>query len=360
MRRIVIVLLLAIIAAVGLGWLGWRNGRPAGDGQLVLYGNVDIREVDLGFRVAGRVAEMRPEEGDAVKAGQVVAVLDRQPYLDALAEAEAVVAARRAELAKMEAGARPQEIAQARAVVVEREASLRYAEATLKRREELLRSVAGTQAAYDEALAARSQAEAALRSAQEALRLAEEGFRTEDVAATRAALRQVLARQASAETQLRDTEIMAPADGVILTRVREPGAIVGVGQTVYTLSLIRPLWVRAYVGEPDLGRIYPGMAATVTTDTAPDKPYQGRIGFIAPTAEFTPKSVETPDLRTSLVYRLRIVVTDPDAGLRQGMPVTVRIDTSQPRPLRPPTASEIMQAPSATSPPAPVTGEPGA
>ncbi len=129
----------------------------------------------------------------------------------------------------------------------------------------------------------------------------------------------------AAETALADTAIAAPADGTILTRIREPGAIVGAGASVYTLALDRPVWVRAYVAEPDLGRVHPGQRALVYTDSRPDAPYPGQIGFVSPTAEFTPKSVQTTELRTDLVYRLRVVVGEPDDGLRQGMPVTVRI-----------------------------------
>ena len=114
---------------------------------------------------------------------------------------------------------------------------------------------------------------------------------------------------------------------MILTRIQEPGAIVAEGAPVYTLSLTAPVWVRTYVAEPDLGRIHPGMPAAVTTDSAPDKVYAGQIGFISPVAEFTPKTVETTSLRTDLVYRLRVIVDNPDNGLRQGMPVTVTLRT---------------------------------
>jgi HlyD family secretion protein len=137
------------------------------------------------------------------------------------------------------------------------------------------------------------------------------------------------ARLASAETNLADTAIAAPADGVILTRIQEPGAIVAAGAPVYTLSLRNPVWVRAYVREPDLGRVHPGMRALVTTDTAPQHPYHGHIGFISPVAEFTPKTVETTALRTDLVYRLRVIVDDPDESLRQGMPVTVTLPAEE-------------------------------
>ncbi|MDD4073641.1 MAG: efflux RND transporter periplasmic adaptor subunit, partial [Desulfobacterales bacterium] len=147
-----------------------------------------------------------------------------------------------------------------------------------------------------------------------------------------------------AQRQLADTRLTAPAGGILLTRAKEPGSIVAAGQTVAVVSLTDPVWVRAYVAEPDLGHIWPGMPAEIITDTRPDTPYQGHVGFISPEAEFTPKNVETPRLRTDLVYRFRVVADNPDQGLRQGMPVTVRIDTSAtPPPVRNTASSETAE-----------------
>ncbi|MDL0547133.1 efflux RND transporter periplasmic adaptor subunit, partial [Yersinia pestis] len=117
---------------------------------------------------------------------------------------------------------------------------------------------------------------------------------------------------------------LAPSAGTVLTRAVEPGTILSASNTVFTVSLTDPVWVRAYVSERHLGQAIPGSEVEVFTDGRPDKPYHGKIGFVSPTAEFTPKTVETPDLRTDLVYRLRIIITDADESLRQGMPVTVR------------------------------------
>jgi HlyD family secretion protein len=155
--------------------------------------------------------------------------------------------------------------------------------------------------------------------------LLESGFRPEEIASAQAELDTARAALSSAELDLHDTALRAPADGVILTRAQEPGAMVQAGTTVLTLSLENPVWVRAYVHGPDLGRIHPGMRVTVTTDSRPDKPYEGQIGYISPRAEFTPRNVETKELRTSLVYRVRVTVDNPDKSLRQGMPAVVHI-----------------------------------
>lgn len=316
--------LVMVFIAAGLGF--WLLQTPAGDGDgLMLYGNVDIRKVDLSFRVGGRVAEVLFQEGDRVEMGQVVARLDAKPYRDEERLALARQSQAEAVLQKMEVGSRPQEIAQAEAVVTERQATLHNLQLEYRRSRNLVESGAISRQAFDNVTARRHEAEARLTTAQEGLRLAREGFRTEDVAAARANLQAAEAELAAARTRLADTEIKAPAEGVILTRVEEPGAIVQGGQTVAVLSLVDPIWVRAYVEEPDLGRVQPGMAAEVYTDTDPHKPYRGHVGFISPEAEFTPKTVQTEELRTRLVYQLRVIVDNPDQGLRQGMPVTVKL-----------------------------------
>jgi HlyD family secretion protein len=291
----------------------------------VLYGNVDIRQVSLGFRVSGRIAELRVDEGDSVKAGDVIARLDAEPFRQALGAAEADAEAARATLAKLKAGARAAEIAQASATHEERLAELENAKLAYERAKQLRPNGTISQAELDQANASRAAADARARSAREALVLLEEGNRAEDIAAAAAQANAATAKAESARISLDDTQLAAPSDGVIISRVRETGAIVSPADIVYVLSLTEPVWVRAYVAEPDLGRVHPGMKVTITSDTAPDRNYEGTVGFISPVAEFTPKSVETPELRTDLVYRLRIVIADPGKDLRQGMPVTVHL-----------------------------------
>ncbi|MCL2716669.1 MAG: secretion protein HlyD [Alphaproteobacteria bacterium] len=324
--RIAIAAVVIVVASVlGFGLLGWRNGTG---GELKLYGNVDIRQVQLGFRVSGRIARALVDEGDLVKAGTLLARLDDKPFVDALHSAEAVVAQRAAAHDKMVAGPRVAEIGLARAQLAEQQATLDNAERDYTRAARLLPSNSISQSVFDQANATRNAAGARVEGSTNSLRLLEEGYRKEDVAAAAADLSAAEAALSAARTQLEDTSLLAPADGVILSRVREPGAIISPSDVVYVLSLNQPVWVRAYVAETSLGRIHPGMAVAITNDTHPTKPYRGTVGFISPVAEFTPKSVETPDLRTDLVYRLRIVVSDPDPALRQGMPVTVHIAPS--------------------------------
>ncbi len=321
-KRIRIILLIVIVAAVG--W--WINGKLNRDktGKLVLHGNVDIRDVHLGFRVSGRLAEVLKDEGDPVKPGDELARLDDGPYLRELEESRGRVQSSQAHLDLLLAGNRPQEIAQAKAVAGEREVTLANAERVYKRQEELFATRAVSQQERDDAEAHYREAEARLKSAREQLSVMEAGFRVEEIAQARAELARAEAAQSSSEIRLQDTLLKAPSAGVVITRAQEPGAIVQAGVTVLTLCLKNPVWVRAYVAEPDLGRIHPGMKVAVSTDSAPGKPYDGKIGYISPQAEFTPKNVETAELRTSLVYRLRVVVENADESLRQGMPVTVQ------------------------------------
>jgi HlyD family secretion protein len=313
-----IALIAAAIATSGFGLLGGDGNEP-----LVLYGNVDIREVDMAFRVPGRIDTIEVDEGETVERGELLATLDVASIDARAGEADAAVAQARAQLAKMRSGNRPQEVAQARARVTAAEVAARNAQADFDRRRALVEPGAISRDVWAQTQAERDRTAAQLAEARQALSLTQAGARAEDIAAAEAQLRSAEASRRGVRTDLDDTRLTAKSAGTVVTRAREPGAIVQPGETVLTLSLGRPLRVRAYVAESDLSRVAPGMKVTVTADGNP-KRYQGTIGYISPRAEFTPKSVETEDLRTDLVYRVRIVVDNPDNALRQGQPVTIR------------------------------------
>ncbi|HWW63974.1 MAG TPA: HlyD family efflux transporter periplasmic adaptor subunit [Sphingomonadaceae bacterium] len=316
-----VALLILLIVGFTTDGFGLFGGK---DRQLVLHGNVDIRQVDLGFRVSGRIATMPFEEGARVAAGTALANLDAAPLKDQLEAAEAQVAATKAELDKRRNGNRPQEIAQAQARLAEANASLARSRADLDRRTGLVKTGAISQALFLETQQQYRAAEAEAAAARQALSLQRAGARREDIDAAAAQHAQAIAQRDKARTDLADATLHAPHAGVILTRAREPGAIVQPGETVLTLTIDRPMRVRAYIDEPDLGRISPGMPVEVTADGNP-KTYHGTIGYISPAAEFTPKTVQTEDLRANLVYRIRVIVSDPDDALRQGAPVTVTV-----------------------------------
>jgi membrane fusion protein YbhG len=328
MKRRLIVATVALALAAGSIW--WWFGRTSQAGPLVLTGNVEVRQVNLGFKVSGRIKHLEVDEGDSIAEGQTLAVLEKVYFEEAIAQLKAQRDQTKATLAKLEAGNRPEEIAQAEATVNEREATVANAKITFERAEHLLKSAVGTRKAYDDALATHREAEARLNSARQALRLMRAGYRVEDIDAARAQLAEREAALQVALRQIADAELTSPSRGVVLSRVREAGAIVAAGETVFVLSLANPVWVRSYVSEVDLGRIQPGMEVGVRTDTPGLPVLKGRIGFISTTAEFTPKTVETRELRTALVYRIRVIVDGAGDALRQGMPVTVSVLDEKP------------------------------
>ncbi|MDU2188164.1 MAG: secretion protein HlyD [Klebsiella pneumoniae] len=314
------LLIVILLAALGGGWWWYQSSRQQ---PLTLYGNVDIRTVNMSFRVGGRLASLTVDEGDSIRAGQTLGELDRAPYENALLQAQANVSTAQAQYDLMMAGYRAEEIAQAAAAVKQAQAAYDYAQNFYQRQLGLRASSAISANDLENARSSRDQAQATLKSAQDKLRQYRAGNRPQEIAQAKASLEQAQAALAQAKLDLHDTVLTAPSDGTLMTRAVEPGTMLNAGGTVLTLSLTHPVWVRAYVDEKNLGQAQPGQEVLLYTDSRPDKPYHGKIGFVSPSAEFTPKTVETPDLRTDLVYRLRIVVTDADGALRQGMPVTI-------------------------------------
>jgi HlyD family secretion protein len=313
-----------ILAVAVLGYFGWHYMNQGTRGELTLYGNVDIRSVNLSFRVNGRLHELSVDEGDTVKQGQIIGNIDDRPYQNALQQAQANVMAAQAQLSLSEAGFREEQIAQARAAVAQAQASYDFANSNYQRLQGLWRSRSISANELDNARSNKEQSEANLKAASDQLNLYVNGNRPQEIEAAKAALLQAQAALSQSELNLADTQLASPSDGTILTRAVEPGTMLNAGSTVLTLSLTRPVWIRAYIDGVNLSYAIPGSQVEITTDGQPDKTYHGVIGFVSPTAEFTPKSVETPVLRTDLVYRLRIVVKDADDALRQGMPVTIK------------------------------------
>jgi HlyD family secretion protein len=326
-KIIVSIIVLLIVCGVGVGiYLSFHHKTTA---NLQLYGNIDIRQVQLAFHATGRIRQLLLQEGDPVMPGQLVAELDPVRYEAAVAQAAGELATQRQILAGLLAGSRPEEIEQARARVRAAEAAMKDAQATYQRTEILARDQYLSQQKLDNDEKAFKSARANLDETSQSLTLAVKGPRREDIAAASARVKAAEAALRLAESQLRDTKLYAPSSGVAQTRVLEPGDMAFPETPVYTIALTNPVWVRAYVPEPDLGKIKLGMSAKVSTDSYPGKVYEGWIGFISPTAEFTPKAVETLEVRTKLVYQARIYVCNPQNELRLGMPATVTIPLNQ-------------------------------
>jgi HlyD family secretion protein len=328
-RLIIVIAVLVILA--GAGWFVYQQAAATRLDKLILHGNVDIRQVNLGFRVSGRIQEMKREEGDGVRNGDVIALLDAGPYEDQVHLAEAQVAQARANYTKMVNGFRSEEIEQLRAQLAQAKANYENALKMFARQDKLLQTHAISQSDYDAATSSRDSLKAQVQSAQANLNLELAGNREEDIDNAKAQLDNAQANLDSAQRNLTDCQLRASVDGVVITRAVEPGTIAATSTIVYSVCETAPVWIRTYVDERDLGRIYPGMKAMVYNDTYPNHPYEAQIGFISPVAEFTPKNVETRELRTDLVYRLRVILQKPDRYVRQGMPVTLQLLDDQER-----------------------------
>ncbi len=291
--------------------------------EITLSGTVEARETALAFQVSGRIAKLLVDEGQAVKAGAEVALLVDEDFALALQRARAEVAAAEAALAVLEAGARRQELKVAEAVLGKARAEQRFAEEEAARVTSLIERKLASQEQLDQAVLRREVAQAAVRQARQQLLLLQEGPRQEEIARARAELDATRSVAQTAERQLGYTRLVSPVSGTISLRQAEAGEVIGAGQAVFKVAELPRPWVRAYLNEADLARVRLGQSAQVTVDGLPGRQFNGTLSFIAPDAEFTPKSVETRELRVDLVYRVKIELEDPQGILKLGMPADV-------------------------------------
>lgn len=385
-RKVIIPVIL--VAAAG-GALAWRAAHPGEDPNVIkISGNIELTQVDLSFKMPGRLVELNVDEGDTVKLNQVVARTDTNELAQQLdrekagvasaqsaltqlhtsiqfqrASIEGDVALKRADLASAEArlqemlnGSRPQELETARAAVAEAVTQNQQAQADWARAQTLYRNDDISTAQRDQFKTKAEASAAALKRAQEQLGMVQEGPRKEQieqqraiVARARAAvqlseanridlkrreeevgMRQAEILRAKAQTgvldvQMNDRILVAPVGGIVLSKSAEMGEILAAGATVVTLGDLDKPWVRGYVSEGDLGRVKLGMPAVVKTDSFKDKEYKGKVTFISAEAEFTPKQIQTTEERQKLVYRIKIEVENPNHELKSNMPVDAQI-----------------------------------
>lgn len=272
------LLFLIFLIALGVTFY-FVNKKEVNPNELELFGNIEIRQVDLSFRVEGKIAKMLVEEGDSVKKGELLAVLDDSTYKS------------------------------------------NY--------EKTLADVKTNTSTSTNALEKYQRNLPLCQDGTTSKQECDELYNTKN--ALQSNLESSIAASKTAKKNLADTKITAPEDGIIMTRVQEPGAVVIPAQPVYTMAKSKPVWVRAYIPEPNLANVKYGMKVRVYTDTTDPKTgekreYTGWVGYISPVAEFTPKTVQTSDLRTDLVYRIRVYIYEIDEYLRQGMPVTIKVD----------------------------------
>jgi len=329
MNRRRAILLGAAAVAIGAVLFGWaRLGDRRGDGAIRISGNVEVTDVDVSFKVPGRVKTRLVDEGMPVVAGQVVATLDSDDLEREVGLREAEAAAVRAALAELRAGSRPQEIKAAEAAVERAEAEADRLARDYDRTGALYARDAVARREFEAAKAGADVAQARLKEANENLLLVREGPRRGTSAQARARVRQAEEAVALARTRLSYATVHSPLAGIVLSKNVEPGDYVSPGTPVVTVGDLRNAWVRAYVAETELARVKTGQAVSVTNDTYPGKRYAGRVSFIAPEAEFTPKSIQTAKERVKLVYRIKVDVDNPAMELKPGMPVDAVIDTA--------------------------------
>ncbi|MEL0553341.1 MULTISPECIES: HlyD family efflux transporter periplasmic adaptor subunit [Enterobacteriaceae] len=318
----------ALLVAAGAYWLFGRSDND--QSHLTLHGNVDIRQVSLAFESSGRIRSLAVDEGDRVTVGQVVATLDTEALKIQEQQAIAQLDIQKQTVREQQAGARPEELAQARAQLSSAQAQLQKASEDISRIQRISASTGGKGISKQELDTARSNlriAQASVKERQASLALMEKGVRSEQREASVAQVRATQAQLALLQYQLSQAELRAPVDAVVRARLQETGDMTSPQKSVFTLALSAPKWVRVWLNESDLGRVKAGMPAAIITDSFPDKPVKGKVGFIASVAEFTPKSVQTEELRTKLVYEVRVIADDPDNVLRMGQPATVTIET---------------------------------
>ncbi|WP_456375231.1 efflux RND transporter periplasmic adaptor subunit [Thiolapillus sp.] len=325
MKKLLPVVLVLLVAGAAVARFRLRPQEVQGN-SLTLYGNVDIREAQLTFNASEHVGEVLVEEGEHVRKGQLLARLHQELFRSRVAQAQAQVEAKRQQLIKLKAGSRPEEIEKAQAEVAAAQARAKAARDTWQRLQRLVEKKLASREEVETARSNASAAQAQVEAAQAALKLLEAGPRKEDIAAAQADLKAAEANLALTRQNLANTELRAPADGIVRTRILEPGDMASPLKPALTLAFANPVWVRAWLPETLLGKVKPGMPASIFSDSYPGNEYAGWVAYISPTAEFTPKNVETPELRTRLVYQLRVMACNGNEELRLGMPATVQID----------------------------------
>ena len=349
-KRLIAIGAVILVAAAAAGGYAWYRGHQVtAPTELTLYGNVDIRQVSLAFDASGRISEMNVDEGQVVEPGQVLAKLDTRTLELQAKQAAAQIGVQEQTLLKLKRGNRPQEIAEARSQMLAYEAQLTKAKQDLERANNLWTAPGGHAIStqnYDAAKSAERVASQNLVNAQKAYELMKIGPRVEDIRSAESSLAAAKANLELLNHEISLGTLKSPDAAIVRSRLLQPGDMASAAKPVYTLALTSPKWVRVYVNEKDLGNVKPGMTASVVTDTHPNTPIEGTVGYISSVSEFTPKTVETPDLRSSLVYEVRVIVKDPKGDLRLGQPATVKINlNSKGAEIPASTAAAVSQVP---------------
>ncbi len=313
MRARTIVLCLAVIGGLSCAGNGPKNAISAS-------GTIEAIEVHVASKVSGELLELTVEEGTRVKPGDKLAVVDHATLDIQLRQAEAGVRLAEAQLALLVKGARSEDIRQAEAVHKQAEAALTVAEDDARRMRELARTGSVTTKQAEDAEARLTIATAQRNSGAEALKKVRTFARPEEIQAAEARLAQAVASADLLKKTIADCTILAPAGGIVTHKAVEPGELVAPGATIVTLAELDSVYVMIYVTVNELGRVRLGGPAEIKIDSFPDKVFVGRITYISPEAEFTPKNVQTKQDRVKLVFGVKVEIENREGSLKPGLP----------------------------------------
>lgn len=321
-KKLTIALIILLISFIS--YKIYSNIFLKNENNLTFYGNIDTRTVNVGFRFLGKIENITKDEGEIVKKDEVLVKLDTASLEKSLEELNEKIFASKLELSKLQTGYRQEEILEAKAAMEEAIENLNKTKDTYNRQTNLFKTKSTSEENFTISQLNYKQALATLDKAKALYELRKNGYRDEDIKIQESNLKSLEIQAEKLKIDLNDSVIKAPVDGVILTRFKEIGAITNAGESILEIAKTDEFWVRAYIDEKNLGNIKPGLKMSIQTDSR-DENYEGAIGFISPVAEFTPKNIETQELRADLVYSFRVIVKNPDDKIRQGMPVTLKI-----------------------------------
>ncbi|MCG3687742.1 MULTISPECIES: HlyD family efflux transporter periplasmic adaptor subunit [Aliarcobacter] len=321
-KKLTIALIILLISFIS--YKIYSNIFLKNENNLTFYGNIDTRTVNVGFRFLGKIENITKDEGEIVKKDEVLVKLDTASLEKSLEELNEKIFASKLELSKLQTGYRQEEILEAKAAMEEAIENLNKTKDTYNRQTNLFKTKSTSEENFTISQLNYKQALATLDKAKALYELRKNGYRDEDIKIQESNLKSLEIQAEKLKIDLNDSVIKAPVDGVILTRFKEIGAITNAGESILEIAKTDEFWVRAYIDEKNLGNIKPGLKMSIQTDSRSEN-YEGVIGFISPVAEFTPKNIETQELRADLVYSFRVIVKNPDDKIRQGMPVTLKI-----------------------------------
>lgn len=321
-KKLTIALIILLISFIS--YKIYSNMFLKNENNLTFYGNIDTRTVNVGFRFLGKIENITKDEGEIVKKDEVLVKLDTASLEKSLEELNEKIFASKLELSKLQTGYRQEEILEAKAAMEEAIENLNKTKDTYNRQANLFKTKSTSEENFTISQLNYKQALATLDKAKALYELRKNGYRDEDIKIQESNLKSLEIQAEKIKIDLNDSVIKAPVNGVILTRFKEIGAITNAGESILEIAKTDEFWVRAYIDEKNLGNIKPGLKMSIQTDSRSEN-YEGVIGFISPVAEFTPKNIETQELRADLVYSFRVIVKNPDDKIRQGMPVTLKI-----------------------------------